>query len=146
MASLWGRLGNIFSGGGRTVRDAVMQGVQGAQEIGALQGTTHDQMRATAQGRIGGLLDAIRRRGKIREDEAARATGSDIAERGLSEGTFGAGGYMGDRVGLSRAAAAGQTEQEYETALADETANVSSETDEDIKRLTNRLNSRGYAF
>ena len=73
-----------------------------------------------------GVVDALRGLGAQKEEEARRGTISDVAERGLSEGSFDAGGYMGDQVRRATGVIRGKTELDVMDAIAKARANAAA--------------------
>lgn len=73
-----------------------------------------------------GVVDALRGLGAQQEEEARRGTISDVAERGLSEGSFDAGGYMGDQVRRATGVIRGKTELDVMDAIAKARVNAAA--------------------
>ena len=73
-----------------------------------------------------GVVAGLRGLGAQNEEVARRDTISDVAERGLSEGSFDAGGYMGDQVRRATGVIRGKTELDVMDAIAKARANAAS--------------------
>lgn len=73
-----------------------------------------------------GVVAGLRGLGAQQEEEARRGTISDVAERGLSEGSFDAGGYMGDQVRRATGVIRGKTELDVMDAIAKARANAAA--------------------